>query len=150
MSEKTAAYLVMIACVGSSIGGMFYAAFVSKNVTDGGRGGAIGVAVALGFLFITRDYGTKFYTAVTRRLPDLKKTIEEIKQGKSGEADKEKPAITIAELEKRVNALVGALTIDAEEHKTQNVLLALATFIGTLVWGFGDIVAQHLIAHFGG
>ena len=25
----------------------------SKNATDGGRGGAIGVAIALGFLFIT-------------------------------------------------------------------------------------------------
>src|SRR2546421_12405953 len=148
MSENTRFWLVFSTSIVSSIGGLLVAVFVTRNAADGGRGGAIGPAVALAFMFLTRDYGAKLYSAVTRRLPDIEARIKLLEQkGPRGEKPAPPAEATLADLRTRVDALAAAIAIDAKGQKTQNAFLALATFVGTIVWGFGDLGAQILIRH---
>ena len=148
MSENTQFWIVFGVSILSSLGGVFVAAFITGNAADGGRGGAIGTALALTFMFITRDYGAKLYIAVTRRLPDLEARIKRLERKEPGQPSApQRTEITLVDLQNQLNALAAAIVIDAKGQKTQNAFLALATFIGTMVWGFGDLAAQALMRH---
>jgi hypothetical protein len=145
-SEETRFWLVFTLSVGVSIGWILVAAHSASHQKDGGRGGAIGTAIALSFMFLTRDYGTKLYSAVVRRLPHVREEIEglatdsDILQAGKGEP-------SVAGLQTQINALVAALDIDAKGQTIQNYFLAIATCIGTLAWGFGDVAALYLDQH---
>jgi hypothetical protein len=147
MSEKNRFWIVFGVSMAFSIGGIFFGAFYTANHADGGRGGAVGTAIALAFMFITRDYGVRFYAAVTKGLPDLEARIKRITDEKKEQQAAPKHDATLPELQQQVDALVGAIGIDAKGQKTQNYFLALATFVGTMTWGFGDLAAQFLIQH---
>ncbi len=147
MSEKIQFWMVFVVSIVFSIVGVPFAVFVTKTAADGGRGGAIGTALALGFLFINRDYGTKLFTALSRRLPNLQARIKQLRTQSDGKTPAAERPAEISEVKKEVNALVGAILIDSKGQQTQNRFLALATFIGTMLWGFGDLVADYLLKH---
>jgi hypothetical protein len=121
-----------------------FAVFVTRCANDGGRGGAIGVAIALLFLFITRDYGTKLYNKLVHDLPELKVRLERGAQTDPAPQNATSVPVDqrVAQLEREVAALVRQINIDAEGQREQNFHLAWVTAFGTLVWGFGDLLAK--------
>jgi hypothetical protein len=147
MSEKANFWLVFVASITFSIGGFLFGILVPGHAADAGRGGAIGTAIALGFLFINRDYGTRLYRTLIRDVPELKARIDRLKQGARDSHPPVKTVLTIDELETRIEGLVNAILIEGEGHGTESRFLGLATFIGTIIWGFGDLGAQYLINH---
>jgi hypothetical protein len=150
MKESTRYGLCCLASVVVSVAGIIFAVFATRNAADGGRGGAIGVSIALLFFFLNRDYGTKLYTKLIHDLPELKARLEQ--EGKV-QAPAANAIVTpvdtrLAQLEKEVSTLVRRISIEAEGQRTQNIFLAVATAVGTIVWGFGDMLARCLINHF--
>jgi hypothetical protein len=148
MPEKPRFWLVFATSLLFSLGGVIAVIIVPHHTGDGGRGGAIGTAIALLFLFINRDYGAQLFRALTREIPDLKARIERLKLAKKGSTAPSPagaPAATLPELEKRIDALVDSMAIEGEGRATETGFLALATAIGTVFWGFGDWFAVLLL-----
>ena len=143
MRKAIPVFLVSIFC---SIGGLVYAACISQHAEDGPRGGALGAAVALAFMVLTRSYGIRLYDTAAEliRLRGAAQT-----QAQPGQAQPvapvAQPPVNLVELSQRVDRLADAIKTDAEEQKTASQLLALATFVGTIITGFGDKLAAWLI-----
>lgn len=146
MSENLKTGLVFFVSISLSGGEVLYAAHVN-HAPDGGRGGAIGTAIALAFMFISRDYGTRLYRAVTRRLPDIEAHIKRLESKQPGQDTPQTIEVKVAALETKMNQLAAAITIDAKGQRIQNGFIVAATFIGTIAWGFGDWAANYLIQH---
>ena len=72
MSQRLRYGLVVLASILLSVGGILIGAFVTQPA-DGGRGGAIAVALAFFVLFVRRDYGARVYAAITRKSRRSKK-----------------------------------------------------------------------------
>jgi hypothetical protein len=50
-----------------------------------------------------------------------------------------------AEAKTELSTLVTRIDIDAQGNRAQSIWLAVATCIGTIAWGFGDISAKYLM-----
>lgn len=144
MYEKKQFWAVFAASIAFSVGGFLFGVFVPHHACDAGRGGALGTATALGFLFINRDYGAKLYKTLTRDLPELKARIEQIKRGKSSPTLEPPVPPNLPSLEKRLDVLIHSIAIEGKGHLTEAKFLGFATFVGTIIWGFGDIFAKWL------
>lgn len=125
--------------------GIYRAIFISGCKDDAQRGGAIGTVVALLFLVMARSYGTKLYKAVYQEWPDLVARIQAEDALAVGASLPPEPPITPEVLRARIKGLVGAIVIDGKYQKTQNWIAMLATAVGTVVWGFGDLFAIRFI-----
>ena len=62
MTERQTYFLLTIVACMLSVGAIPLAAYVTGNAADGGRGGAIAVALSFAVLFINRDLGTKIFS----------------------------------------------------------------------------------------
>jgi len=144
MSEKADHWTVFIVSIASSLGGLFYYVVVSPSPEKAGRGGVLGLAITLGFLFVSRDYGSRFFKTLTDTLPNIRVAIREMKETPSTQTI-ERPEPTVKELEHRIKLLAQSIDIDRQGHDTENKFLAAATVIATLVSGFGDVIAKRLI-----
>lgn len=131
--------LVIVACL-VSLAGIFWAAFISGNSDDGGRGGAIAVGLSLFALFGTRNYAAEMYEAMTTNRGDSERRI--LKLTRPGQ----QPGTAPVKTDERVTALVARLQSEAEGQKLQNKCLALSSGVGTIAWGFGDVAAKALMA----
>jgi len=129
-----------------SIAGILYAALWSKDASDGGRGGAIAVAVSFAVLFLTRSLGQRVYQALTQELPALRKLIDSFAPASASKSEVEVLREDLKAVGDRFSALEQRLESDDKATQTQNRFLAAASVIGTLVWGFGDVVAGWIIA----
>jgi hypothetical protein len=154
MSQKQMYLGVFFLSSAISLGGIPFAAYVCKSDADGGRGGAIGAALAFLFLFVTNDYGTKLFKAVTIELPDLKARVERLKTHAAapaevtpanGEANVARLEHKIGKIETEIGTLVNRMDIDGQGQRAQSNWLAVATCIGTIAWGFGDLAARYLL-----
>ena len=154
MTQKQTYLTVFFISLACSIGGIPFAAYVCKSDADAGRGGAIGAALAFLFLFVTNDYGTKLFKAVTEELPDLKARILRLKTQATapaevaptnGEARVARLEQKINKIESEVSILVNRIDIDGQGQRAQSIWLAVATVIGTIAWGFGDLAAKYLL-----
>jgi hypothetical protein len=67
-----------------SAGGIPFAAFVTKSAQDGGRGGALAVALSFAVLFLSRGYGTKVYDILTKEAQEASAHLKKIR-GKDGD-----------------------------------------------------------------
>ena len=141
--EEIRFWIVFALSVGVSLGWILAAAHTSSHQADGGRGGAVGTAIALAFMFLTRDFGTELYSAVIRRLPAVEKQIKGLTNDRDI-SEAQKAEFTGPDLQTKVEAHIAAIDIDAQGQRVQNCFLALATCIGTLAWGFGDLAAKYL------
>ena len=122
--------LVLFLSIISSFGGTFLSAYLGSP-DDGGRGGALAVALALFCLFATRNYGAELY----KELLDLTKEIQESE-------GKQEPETV---LRNYVEVLEARLNMDARSLKWQNYYLAFSTGIGTIFWGFDDWFAAWIV-----
>jgi len=112
---------VTLAAVGLSVGGVAWAVFWNAPA-DGGRGGALAVALAFYMLFAGRGTAA---AAPEADLPAPASPLEEVEQ----------------ELAK-VRASLGALIDWSGKEK---VYLTISSVVGTLFWGFGDLLARVFI-----
>jgi hypothetical protein len=143
--SQTTRYVLVVLASGVLSGVGIAIAVYRGDPSDGGRGGAIAVAFAFFVLFIRRDYGARVYAAVTRDIPNLRAQIDSLKDGSD-------PAILnndgVPEIKRQITGIVARLETEAKGQRSQNIALALASIIGTISWGFGDLMAQCLIDYF--
>jgi len=144
MSEKTKHWIVFVVSLASSVGGFLFFVLVSPSPENASRGGDLAMAITLGFLFVSRNYGSRYFAALTKRSPAILAEIQNMRDGKSS-TDAPLPEPTCKELERRIKILAQSIEIDKQGHDTENSFLAGATVVATLVSGFGDVAAKHLI-----
>lgn len=108
----------MIGTFALSGGGIVLAAFLG-HPSEGGRGGALAVAVTFAMLFLGRS------------------TAERIMEDNPFKHGGEDAAKQIGHLSKALSALVGW-------QRKEKPYLAWASVISTLAWGFGDLPAAWL------
>ncbi|HEY1909464.1 MAG TPA: hypothetical protein VGG73_00965 [Vicinamibacterales bacterium] len=144
MSEKRTFWLIFFLSIAASIGGLFVCKATGKEA-DAIRGGSLGAAIALGFMFATRDYGNKLYKARTSELSQLRSDVATLKTSHEDPAAKATLGDQVSKISIQVNALVASMDIDVKGRETENKFLALATCIGTLVGGFGDLIAKQFL-----
>jgi hypothetical protein len=136
MSTETRFRIVLLVAILLSLGSIPVAVYVTGSAQDGGRGGALAVALSFTVLFLSRGYGTTVYNILTKEAQEVDQTLKKIR-GEKGSA-----TLTPAQ---KIDALISKTKIDATLQHTQNVYLAWSSGIGTIAWGFGDIPAQWLI-----
>lgn len=90
---------------------------------DGGRGGALAVAIAFGALFTARPLLNDYI-----EMPDARGT----------------PQFDNLPADQRIAALRSALAVMIDRQKHETIYLSIASVSGTLVWGFGDVIAGWL------
>jgi len=146
-SEHGRFLLLSLLCVALSLGGI-WASVKYNRPNDGGRGGAIAVALSFAALFLTRSYGTMIHKLITVTLPGIKEKIGAAGVSPSPHADP-----VVAQLQKEIEALKAAsqavnvqLQVDAQGQENQNRYLAFSSVVGTISWGFGDMAAQHFLS----
>jgi len=120
-----------------SLAGILYAAYrhSPESWDIGQRGGAWGVSIALVIFFARKNLGETTYRDELRKDPSLLDEYNLLKPS-SQFANKELTRISLA-IDSRFN-------IEAKEITLQNIFLAIASFVGTIVWGFGDWFAYDL------
>jgi hypothetical protein len=112
----------ILSAVGIAIG------VYEKCPADGERGGALATAIAFAALFVRPDYGLRIYEERKRKIPaDLPKNEQLVLE---------------------VDAIAQALKLNSKGQKYQNYAIAAASLIGTIIWGFGDLVVSSLIKFF--
>jgi hypothetical protein len=105
--------------------GIYYAIHFSHCDADAGRGGALATALALGYSFLGRVHTTKILEFHLRYETDA----------------------TPMQTHSAAASLLNALKSDARAKLWQDVFTATTVVVGTLVWGGGDIIAQHALHH---
>ncbi len=115
---------VAILSAALSVGGVIWAAH-TRCPANGGRGGAVATALAFVVLFLRPDYGLWLFK---QRREKMKPNLPEVERVGS-----------------ELTALVESLEINSKGQKNQNIALAVASGIGTIFWGFGDIFAKWLM-----
>jgi hypothetical protein len=128
MSQLTRYYLVVVLSVVCSVGGVIYGAVYDP--LDGGRGGAIGVALAFYLLFVRMRLGQAAYRIVT--------------QNNDEQGDPSENKETFESVNRRIDGVLLMLNTEEDNQHQQNKALTLASCIGTMVWGFGDWISEWL------
>lgn len=121
-SQKTLLRVVLGVSVVACTAGIVYAVWYGR-AADGGRGGAVAVAISFAALFASRN---------TPR--DVLEMTDPAKHGSAAPAE-------LAEGMRRLRTAMATL-IDSQA--TEKVYLTASSVGGTLVWGFGDLIAAAL------
>jgi hypothetical protein len=129
-------WAVLSASIVLSILGIIWGV-LSANPANGARGGALAVMISLVALFISREYGAKVYDIIAHQMQEI---------GRSADSPRE------TSIEENIEALKNQLTamgeqsrLNGQEQSKQNFVLAVATAIGTFVWGFGDMITTFVL-----
>lgn len=131
MSDGTGKLLlVMIGSVALSAAGVVYAVCCGV-AADGGRGGALAVALTFYMLFVGR--GTP-KSALEVEIPVTAPSVEEAPLEAPGSQDPDKLKMEVARVR---NAIASMLDWQGKEK----VYLTISSVVGTITWGFGDIFA---------
>lgn len=129
MTQKTRLRIFALASIVASLAGIGYAVFLG-TACDGGRGGAVAVALAFGALFTSR--------------PLVDTYVEKAKASEDEGARQAPVEDRLRTLEGRTDNLQNALAILVDRQRLETLYLTLASVSGTLVWGFGDMIAERL------
>jgi hypothetical protein len=127
--------LIFAACMILSFGGIYWAVRHTGCDADAGRGGAIADALALVVMFLDRNSAGRLF--------DVIRSLQETRRPTESEEGKDVQSVVRQE----IKLVFKLLEADARKQRSQNIYLAGATAVGTLAWGFGDIVARHFIGH---
>lgn len=119
----------IILCLASLI----FSIWVTEDPSDAGRGGALAVAISFVFLFSTSNQKKLFLESFRNRpiIPNSNAPKEDVKATEDV-SDVGKILITSTYLDNLVNF-------------RQNLYLAASSVIGTLSWGFADLIAKYFI-----
>lgn len=117
-----------------SVGGVAYSIFISHKSVDAGRGGALAVALSFATLFLSRGYGDRVYSILTVDADTASQLVAKLR----GEVDDKAKLVTA---DQKLDALFTKIQIDAGDQQVQNFYLAWSSVVGTIFWGFGDLLA---------
>ena len=97
-----------------------------------GRGGAIAVAFSFGILFFTTSRGNELLASATTNTPRIIAAMKEtVADDKGGSPEP--------------NSVLSAIVMDKGEREkdvlVQSTLLSISGILGTIVWGFGDLIS---------
>ena len=123
-------WLVLICCIAFSVGGVIYAVFLGV-AADGGRGGALAVAITFAMLFLDRRT-SKDYLEMPLPADTAEKDIP---------TDDKALKAHLAGLATNQNQTRNAFAAMLDWGNRQKWPLAISSVIGTVFWGFGDIIA---------
>lgn len=134
--------LLLIFALTSSFGWFIVAVFTGKP-EHAHRGGQIGVALSFAALFLNRPYG-----AMIQRL--LGEPLQEIERLRAlmNEHSNQQVSHRLDRLQNRIEGLEARLDADSSGQHRQNLYLAWAAFISTLMAGFGDWLASWILTRF--
>lgn len=121
--------------VGIAIGGIFFAIFITKVDNHGYRGGVIAVAISFLLLFLVRND--------TSVIKDFYKISAEISRILNLRASPTEQAIN--ELKQSLQSNTDQIDHLQKNQTRLNIYLAVISVVGTLVAGFGDIIAKQFI-----
>lgn len=108
-----------------------------------GRGGAIGVVLALGAIWIKPELGVGLLRLL-REGGGAAMLEQRRRPGAAGTPPRvSSPPPTTEALDVRVTAIETAILLEAEADRGAVRALAAATAIGTAFWGFADVIARH-------
>jgi hypothetical protein len=110
LSTKTRFVIVLFIALLLSLGSIPFAAYVTKSAQDGGRGGALAVALSFAVLFLSRGYGTKVYDILTKEAQAVNANLQKIR----GE-----PGVVALTPDQKTDALISKTKIDADIQQTQ-------------------------------
>lgn len=119
LGQRARLTIWMVSSFIASVSGIVYAVGWG-TACDGGRGGALAVAIAFGALFTAR--------------PTLRRYIEA--PDESGQAK-----FDARPMDDRVALLRSALAVMVDRQNQEATFLTIASVSGTIVWGFGDVIA---------
>ena len=119
-------WLVMCLCVVLSVGGVMYAV-VFGDACDGGRGGALAVALTFAMLFLDRRTPTAYLEMALPAAVDAP-TNDPLKS-------------YLGELKTAANQTRNAVAAVLDWAARQRWPLAISSVVGTVFWGFGDVFA---------
>jgi hypothetical protein len=132
--------LVALLLVASWVG-IWWGAYVSGAISNGQRGGAVGVAITFFILFARREIGVSGYVDQLKGPPDVREQIVDIL------ADKRLDPLTKEEMTVFATAVFERFKVEAAETTFQNFVLIPASIFTTVVWGFGDCASGWLQVH---
>ncbi len=137
--EKVPASFVLLLSTMLSFGGIAVAWLLQRPL-DAGRGGALAVALSFLFLFLNFGRSQKTFAILSEEASELEGHLATIERQARGSME-----ARMVKLERRVEGLVAAMRvarrIDGKSQLDQNIILAVSSVIGTLAWGFGDLIA---------
>jgi hypothetical protein len=135
-------WIVVLLAVAICAGWWSGAVLLGRPV-DAGRGGALAVALAFLTLFMHRSQGDRIFTILADEGPRLLASLDP-----DGEDKEKSAAAQLEKVERGLADLFGAIKATRRYESRQasriNVHLSAASVVGTLVWGFGDVVAYWL------
>lgn len=134
-----------------SIGGVAVAVVITGDSPDGGRGGAVAVALTLVAFFLRRDISARLRKAFIETLPGLSADIERLSAASRntdpGQGGPPSPGSGALEsVSRRLEAIESSLRVVERSEQTMDRYVAVAAAVGTLFWGFGDVVAAWVLA----
>jgi hypothetical protein len=121
--------LILILSILLSGGGVVIAA--CSKTSEGGRGGALTVALSFWVLFVRKNYGLGVYEARTGFLRDMEKELKSEDQPQILTEDHCKEDLNNLKL--HVASIANWLYVEADGQNNQNRVLAWSSLIGTLV-----------------
>ena len=143
-SEKAEFWIIWSASILFSLGWFVVCVLSQSYAADAGRGGAVGTALALILFFVNRNYAVQLFHVLNVELPDLQSRLRERKNAKEGKPAQPPPPSTLAEVERRLDGLLDSIESESDVHSSETKFVVTATFIGTIMWGFGDWLACSL------
>lgn len=137
---------LVLAVTGVSLGGTLLAAMWPCAAAHGGRGGAIGVVIALGAIWMKPDLHLSLLQRVREREAGRRGSgpVPAAPPEAATADDDEIEPLTTADLTVRVLATDSAIRLGAAYDDQSVFWLALSTMIATFFWGFGDLLAAWL------
>lgn len=123
-------WIVALVCVVASFAGVAYAVH-SGVAAHGGRGGAIAVALAFLMLFLDRQTARDY---LEMKMPDTGRL--------PAPTDDEKLAEYLTKQATEQNRTHNTLAVLIDWDHKHKWPLAVSSVVGTLSWGFGDVVAR--------
>ena len=132
--------IIIIFAIVISFGWVFVAALWYHSPADGGRGGAIAVALSLGSLFLNRPYGEEIFRLMTTERESFIQRVRLLKENKEKNYEGD-----LDHTEMIISALATRFNIEVYGQEKQNLFMAISAAIGTIVWGFGDVFSGWLM-----
>lgn len=138
--ERTRHKIVLFVAAGFALGGILIGAFW-VGPEHGGRGGAMAVALSFAYLFTQKDYSERVYTTIMKKSKRLDDIFDR------WDKENEKSGV-VRGLQHEIRALRKSMRAQEKGNREQNKFSAIAAVVGTVAWGFGDLMASALLRGF--
>jgi hypothetical protein len=143
-SERTTFWIVLGISICCSVG-WFAGCIALHEPREAGRGGNVGLVVALLFSFVNRNGGAERISAWAQKWKALDTRLD----ADGSHAPAPAPPPTVETIHQRLDLLVQEMRLDTEGRARETAFLVAATLVGTALAGFGDWLAAAVLAAIG-